>query len=645
MPLENVLQRLARSRSFQRKEAVQRKILKRIHPPFFQSLRYATSPRDPLRLRGSILARISHPITSQRFQLLQESLTPSLDLLLFLKERILHRIALPYPSHRSWSVLRFAAVTALVALVIRVMPFFFLATPLQAVSENILIPLEGFVSITRGAEWSRVDARMGLTEPLTIRTGPESTATIVLGDTTVLRLGENTELNVRSTAFSVPAEGREPIARVIYGQLWATNLLPETLELETAIVLPQGTLALKQGSVSVLADPNQSTLQVFHSFAEITPTEGSPLHLIEGDQLTLFADGSAQHNLITKQMRDDDWVQTNRARDAAHRIAVTEQKQKLAKAAAGILPTSAFYSLKRVSEELDLLWTFGRVARQEKRIQNAQTRLNEAVALLSKGEREAAGSPLAEYREAIRELALLTEEEARELLTSSLITSSTTVASALPHSPLYEVKKTLAETASELPSAELSADEVSLYLLSDALLGIEGLVTQGNIEEASSAFSGIEGAVASVLSRQELEEAKVGKDSLKAVKTILRSIAMSLRDAKEQVSPELASTLEDLQLRIAGKLPPEALPSAIATAAKTEVCMSLREVTRRTNQFLASVYTYQTARGQRNAVLQQIALLPDCAQSGRILSKVMNKVPVFTRSFVWEALQKIGAGT
>ena len=141
-----------------------------------------------------------------------------------------------------------------------------------------------------------------------------------------------------------------------------------------------------------------------------------------------------------------------------------------------------------------------------------------------------------------------------------------------------------------------------------------------------------------------LEETVVEKDSLKALKTILRSIAFSLEQAEETTPAELTGTIEDLQKRISGKLPAEPVP-VIASAEPEKMCMSPEVVTRRTNAFLASVFTYQTPRGQRNEVLRQINLLPDCPQSGRILSKVMNKVPVFTRSFVWEALQKIGAGT
>ena len=456
--------------------------------------------------------------------------------------------------------------------------------------------------------------------------------------------GENTEVNLREAAFMAPQDRTEAIARVTYGQLWATSLLPDTLNIATKLVLPQGSLVLKQGSVSLLADPAQSTVQVFHRFTEVEPTASPAIRLIEGEQIKLLADGASERHLVTETMRGEEWVQTNLARDAAHHAEVETHRQELAQAVAGILPTSTFYSLKRAAEEIDLLLTFGSDARHEKKLLNAQTRINEAVALLQQGELEAAESPLAEYKEAIRELASVSEEEAQKMLTSSFIASSTTVASALPHSPLYDVKKTLVEVSTELADSDLPLAEVDLYLLSDALLQIEELIANEQIAEAALAFRGIEGAVTSVMERQTLEEMAVTKDSLKALKTIIRAIAFSLEQSRETVQPELAATLEDLSKRVAGKLPAEPAP-IVATAETDKVCMSLQEVTRRTNSFLASVFTYETPRGQRNEVLRQIASLPDCPQSGRILSKVMNKVPVFTRSFVWEALQKIGAGT
>jgi predicted component of type VI protein secretion system len=127
------------------------------------------------------------------------------------------------------------------------------------------------------------------------------------------------------------------------------------------------------------------------------------------------------------------------------------------------------------------------------------------------------------------------------------------------------------------------------------------------------------------------------------VKTILRAIDGSLANAKENMTAEEEPLVVALRNRL-GSLSPAPVASSLNPAPEANrICMSAHEVLRRTNEFLSSVFTYQTPRAQRNEVLRQISLLPDCAQSGRILSKVMNKVPVFTRSFVWEALQKIGA--
>lgn len=641
-PLEYTLSRLAKSISPKREKEQREALLRRIHPQRLTALRESTLPS--MRLRSEVMARIAHSRTREHFVRVRHSLELPTLFMERLRSEVLGRLDLFQPRPLWQGVIKWAAVTTVLALLLRIAPTFLIASSIEAVSANTLIPLQGSVSITDGAEWSLLSSRIDLRGPLTVRTGTDSTATIILGDSAVLRLGENTEVNLRASAFEPPQARKEAIARVTYGQVWVTSLLPGTLDVATRLVLPQGALVLKQGSVSLLADPQQSTIQVFHRFTEVEANSAPPIRLIEGEQLTLLASGESERHLVTANMRAEEWVKENLARDAAHHTEVEEHRQELAQAVAGILPTSAFYSFKRAAEELDLWLTFSSETRHEKKLQHAQTRINEAVTLLQQGEEEAAEHSLAEYKEAIRELASVTEEQALELLNSSLILSSTTVASALPHSPLYDVKKTLVEVSTELPSADLLLAEVDLYLLSDALLEIEELIANGSLELASEAFHGIEGAVASVLERQELEETVVAKDSLKALKTILRSIAFSLEQAEETTPAELAATFEDLQKRIAGQLPPETPPIA-SVPVKEEVCMSPEVVTRRTNSFLASVYTYQTPRGQRNEVLRQIALLPDCLQSGRILSKVMNKVPVFTRSFVWEALRKIGAGT
>lgn len=635
--LESTLLRLSKATSLQGEGELRAQVMARIHPQKMEAVIKNMAPAASVR--NEVMARISLGRTRESLQSVRDSLVLPALLIHQLRSQVLGRI--DADRRPLWhGVLRWGAAMTIFAMLLRFTPALLIATPLSAVSANTLIPLSGSVSITEGAEWTELASRMDLLSPLTIRTGNESTATIILGDSAVVRLDANTEVNLRQAAFDPPQSRKESIARITYGQVWVTSLLPETLSIATKLVLPQGSLALKQGSVSVLADPQQSTIQVFHRFTEVEGADALPIRLVEGEQLTLRGENISERHLITDNMRQEEWVKENLSRDAAHHAKVEEHRQELAKEVAGILPTSSFYMLKRAAEDIDLFLTFGSEAKREKQLQHVQTRINEAIVLLEQGEEEAAEDSLAEYKESIRELASVTEEEAVELLNSSLIASSTTVASALPHSPLYDVKKTIVEVSAELPSAEIPFTEVDLYLLSDALLEIEELIANGNLEEAAIAFTEIDGAVASILEKQELD-----KDSLKAVKTILRSIAFSLTQAEESTSPELASTLEDLKGRVAGRLPVETPAVASSPPAEEGICMSANEVTRRTNAFLAAVFTYQTSRGQRNEVLRQISLLPDCAQSGRILAKVMNKVPVFTRSFVWEALQKIGAGT
>ena len=644
MPLESTIQRLAKTASPSAKSRMRRQILRRIEGSLLTDTAKSAVP-DRVKLKKHILARVAMPKAAGVLEGIRTALSPSLATVLDLRAEVLDRIALwqpiPVPLwQRTWKPV---AVTAALALVLRMTPALFIASPIQASSQNLLNPTQGVVATTDGAEWNELSGELVLDHPMTIRTGVDSAATIVIGSDAVLRLGENTEVNLREAAFDPSNSG--PIARVSYGQLWMMSSLPEALLAGTSIVLPQGTLGIKQGSVSILADPQQSAIQVFHGFARVMPTGDDAIHLIQGDQLVMLPGGGTQRHLITDAMRSNEWVTENLSRDAVHRSEVTKRKQELAETAAGILPDSAFYLLKLASEKFDLGLTLSGKSRQEKKLMHAQTRLNEAVALLNTGKADEATRPLEAYREAIRSIATLSEEEVRALLADSLLSSSSTVADALPNSELYAVKEAVLEAAAEVQATEIQPNEVDLYLLSDALLEIESLIAQGEIFQATSAFNGIEGAVASVTKDQTLGETVIGKDALKAMKTILRSIAFSLTQAEEIVQGDEGALIASLKERVAG-LSPSPAPATVATTDDNpNICMTVREVLRRTNQFLASVYTYQTPRAQRNEVLRQISLLPDCPQSGRVLAKVMNKVPVFTRSFVWEALHDIGSDT
>ena len=643
MSPENLLTRLAKTASVSDKSRIRGEILHRIDGGLFRRV-VAKHSINEVKLKNQILSRISHGRTVHALKDIRGIVSPSLNRIMELRAELLDRIAnwQPIPVPLWQRALKPIAVIAAFTLVLRIVPSLFIATPIQASAENLLLPTQGIVSMTDGAEWSVIENELTLDHPVTIRTGPDSAATIVVKDA-VLRLGENTEATLSDAAFDPTTPG--PIARIAYGQMWIASFLPEALFAGSSVTIPQGILALKEGSASVLADPQQSSVQVFNRFARVLPTGEEAIHLIQGDQLTLLPEGKTQRHLITQALRSDPWVQENLARDAAHRTEVVKKKQENAATMTGILPDSAFYFLKIASEQIDLGFTLNGKSRQEKKLLHAETRLNEAVALLKAGKKEEAQEPLLAYREAIHALASVSEEEARALLSNSLVSSTITVSDALPHSDLFAVKETILSLAAESQSAEIQPEDVDLYLLSDALLEIESLIAQGNIAQAAAAWNGIEGAVAGIIGEQRLGELTIGKDSFKAIKTILRAASVSLTDAEEFAQAEEVPLLADLKKRLENLSPVPAPTVAVKTPAKedSDICMSVREVTRRTNQFLAAVYTYQTPVGQRNAVLQQLASLPDCPQSGRILSKVMNKVPVFTRSFVWEALQKTGS--
>ncbi|MBT3834614.1 FecR domain-containing protein [Candidatus Peribacteria bacterium] len=646
MKLERTIKRLVEAKKLTNRAKMRKNILKRIEGRMVKDIT-VKSFNPSSDLRSEVLNRISQNKTNEALSSTRNFLSPGSNVIDILKREIIHRISgapRGLEIQESFAMLfkprlvRFASATVIFALLLRITPALFIATPTLAESQSLLIPTKGFVATIDGAEWSPVSEQIDLSKAVTIRTGADSEATVVLRDNAILRIAENTEINLRETAFDISAN--RSIARVIYGQIWVSSFLSDALSRESKITIPQGTVTIKQGSVNILADPQQSTVQVFHRSANVFATGAAGnTYLVQGDQLSLLPESQTQRHIVTSAIKNESWTKENLSRDAVHRTEIAERKQLHAESLAGILPTSAFYSVKRASEAIDLLLTIGEKPKQEKKLRNAKTRLNEAVALLKTGEKEAAQMQLDEYKSEMQEIAENTDADTRDLLTDSLIDSNSTVSSALPHSELYVAKKAVLETSAELSTSELSMDQIDLYLLSDALLNIESLISEGQIENAYDAFNGISIAISSVLENNELNEVAVEKNSIKSIKNILRSVAFSLEQSKEVVEAQQIKTASKMLAEVNRFLPITQIASVPAEAQKQ--CMNAREIVRRTNQFLSSVYTYKTSRAQRNEVLRQIAELPDCIESGKILSKVMNKVPVFTRSFVWEAIQEM----
>jgi hypothetical protein len=532
----------------------------------------------------------------------------------------------------SLRALRWVVVAMCLVLLLRVTPLFFIAPTIEASSERLLLPVEGSVSIAQGTEWVGVTEQVPLQGPLSIRTGREGKATLVLGDN-VLRLAPRTEVTLGLGAFDDLPTTESPIARVSYGQVWVHGVMPGSIGRGMKIVLPQGAVALQGGSVALYVDPEQTTVQVYRRSAAATPLRQGTMKLLEGEQLTLRPEGPPQLHAITSEMRDEEWVRENIARDAVHSQEVVDASWERNLQSAGIPRTSSLYALKRLSEKLDLWFTVAPVVKAEKQVRQAQTRFAEAVQLLSEGKEELAAVSLDEYRSAIAVLARLTEDEALEhLLTLAVAEAMTAFSRALPDGGgLYKAKEVVLETSAVLQENAITETEVQNHLFLDALLAVEERLQQGQIDVAEEGMKGIIPAVAVVLQNGGED----GKELAREVKAILRSLLMTLEETERRHGP--AQSIVAMRDAVNAYLPVQ--KPVVHAGSRPQQHLTEREIRRKVDGILRSIYTYNLPQGQTNELIRQLKVLDVTGEDrGTVLSMLLNRVPLHTRHVVWGQL-------
>ncbi len=456
-------------------EAIKSKVLTRIeHPQVFAQVRDALSAEAGTQ--ETVWKRIKQSIgdhaTSSLLDRVRGILTPSTEQAA-LWHRVLERISMP---ERSWTltpVLRYAATFVLFAFVVRMSPVLF-APPIAAKTDVELRPSHD-VSVLIGGLFQPVNDAVTLERSALIQTGADGGATIILHDAAVLRLGPSTTLALHDVSDR-PSTKYAPSMTLYRGKLWVQAFLggrnqPLTVGSE------QGIVQVKEGSVALVQGGDEESvgtdIRVWNRSATIVRT-GETITLFAGDRVSLQTDETA---FVTKMPHaiDDAWTKANLASDLVHQKEIARLQQQRLASQAGFLPNSAMYPVKRLAEQVDVLMTIGSEAKAEKLLQQAETRLSEAAALLEQGSVQDAQASLAEYKQTIQEVAAGSGGTlVQSLVAERAAQVSESLSAALPDDGVYAVKEAVLETTTTFPSEDETADayDVERELLADQVAAL-----------------------------------------------------------------------------------------------------------------------------------------------------------------------------
>ena len=490
MSLEPVLRRLAENTAPPAglRRNAKNALMKRIRSDALLSAVDAVQPSTETaeNLRNRIL-RVIRPASARTLQSLGQTTTVPVGAFARIRENVLERLQAPVHTPLVHSGIKWGAAFAVFLLIIRSMPLILLAPPTNAETTVQLLPAGDQVSIFIGGVWRNVTGPEVLKGPAMITTG-NARATVVLNDDGVFRLAPNTTLKIQDVSDHPQASAQGITATLVHGQVWALGLLPpitEGLQLET----PEGILSLNAGSASVSENDGTITVAVYDKGVTFNNSP-EPLFLVSGERITA-RDGHASSivSMPTKAYADV-WVSENLSQDAVHRAEIAKLQETRRAELAGILPTSIFYPAKRIAEEVDVFFTLTHDGRTEKRIEQANTRLSEALALIKEGEADKATTPLGEYSQSLVALASDDQDNlVKELIRKQIAEASATITtpSADPQTSVGMLTAAVTEIGAAIPDSNLSPKDIQGYVLVDKLAEINKILSLDHDPAAAAA--------------------------------------------------------------------------------------------------------------------------------------------------------------
>ncbi len=568
------------------------------------------------------IAASIHPVPATLWDRLRDALRPADDLEPLLWQRILRRLEpISVPPFFS-KPLKLVAALAVLILVMRMSPTIFFAPPTVAKASVNVFPIRGQVSILRGGLWQPLTGELIMYKPATLQTG-EGEATVVFYDDAVVRLGPHTIVAINGFADrpKVPVAASDLTLRK--GDLWVMGLVPRDLP-GIAVGTNEGRVVVNEGSVALHQDdPSDTaagragitTIDVWHRGVTVE-RRGSQTTLLAGQHMALTHGESPAVTKIAASAYDQVWVSGNLSRDAVHQREIAHMQQERRAAAAGILPGSDFYPAKRFAEAVDVLLTFDAEGKAKKLLSQANTRLNEAAALLSRGSGSAAVASLQEYRDTLLAVAsgsgdvvamtTLVAQEASE--------ASADVSAALPDDSGYALKQIVRETIAALPDDGGSKPNPAADLL-DQLSAVKHRAEEGDTELARLEFEQLKETMAAP---SGLTEKTLSPEERSEVEATLTSVATVIEAGEPVIVVDTSPTLVE---RRAMEMARRAAASSAASSDKPH--RSPEQLAEEAQQIYNRVMNiYQTNQGQVSQMRLELHRVQSDPDRGKVLRKL-----------------------
>jgi hypothetical protein len=560
------------------------------------------------RLWARIAGGIDPLRTLSLWQRLQQTLSPSDHLAVRLWSTFSARLEPRYAHAFVSQPVKWVAAVAIVVLTVRISPLLFLAPATVAQSSVTLFTENGNVEVLLGSLWQPMGDELTLQSPVRVQT-QSGQASIVDHDDAVFRLAPHTRIAMLDLSNRPEPAAQETTLALETGTLWVLGLVPRHIR-GVVVVTSQGRVHVHEGSVSITDADGVVTLDVLNRGAVVS-RHGKQLSLVAGESAVLSGDADMIAQSIASSRFQEPWVAVNLSRDAAHQREIAQLQQERRAANAGILPGSTLYPVKRLAEQVEVLLSFSEEERARKLITQANTRLNEAAALLQHQETTAAQSALQEYKDTLLHVASGSgsNQAVQNLLEKEVVEAGpAAVSAALPGDDAYALKQIVVDTIAALPVEVAKPDEGEALL--DQLAALKRQAEQGDTE----------------LAREKLSELSDSLESLNvsgSLTLLSPEVRQEAKAAAEQVAAVVEGPVEGVGLTLGVPAKEEILPRHPSHVVRY---LTPEQVVAKAQEIRGRIFVFGTKKAQYDALEDQLSLLnrhPDRGSILRELSKVL----------------------
>jgi hypothetical protein len=227
--------------------------------------------------------------------------------------------------------------------------FFALSIPYtEAETRNEIIVNTGIVyTKSLGGTWNLLEGKREIRIGDQIKTSNNSSAEIYFANNSVVRISENTRLNISHLDRTSSTNLKEKIETVLQlqeGRLW-TNVLPKNAQQNFSIETKNSRVSTSYGVFDIEEHANTTIRTLQHEVNVESRTSTQALVLSAGYETKL---SNVSQGIYPLSSQNDSWNIENQKKDVIFATIALDKAKENIKKVAGVLPTNPLYDVKQV---------------------------------------------------------------------------------------------------------------------------------------------------------------------------------------------------------------------------------------------------------------------------------------------------------